>query len=160
VEHAAVLQHASHLAQRRLLLALPQVMQHEGGEHALEGAVGVGQRVAEPLVERQHDPRPVRLAPGARERRGVGIDAHDGDPGMSPRDQQGQAAGAAAEVEHALAGLERGLLHERRPGGAAAEQPVDGVVERQQPAAAGRRQEPAPVSRVVIVRHDFSVPRA
>ena len=133
-------QDASHLAQRRLLVALPQVVQHERGEHALEGAVGVGQRVAEPLVERQHDAGPGRLAPGARERRRVGIDPDDGDPGMSPRDSSsGQAAGAAAEVEHALTGLERGLLHQRGPGGVATEEPVDRIVERQQPAGGRRR---------------------
>ena len=61
-------EHPVHLAQRRVLLVLRQVVEHERRQDPVDAAVGVGEPVGVPLVEPELHAGPPRLPGGDRER--------------------------------------------------------------------------------------------
>src|SRR5262245_50441144 len=98
---AAGSEDAPDLPQGLLLLVWLQVVEHEGGEHAIEGRRGIRKRIRKPLIEVDGDRCPCRLSYGVGERLRIGIDANDLDLRMPALEQYDQAASAAADVEHA-----------------------------------------------------------
>src|SRR5262249_5593649 len=82
------------------LLVAVQVVEHEGGEHAIEGTVRIRQHVGEPTIELYREHFPLGLSPGAGERFGIGIEPDHFGPWLEAFDEKGQVPGTAANFEN------------------------------------------------------------
>src|SRR5215472_12909986 len=115
VQRASGREHAPNLAQRFLPLLRLKMVEHEGGEHSIKRRVGIRQLVRKSLVELDGDGRSFRLSPGPGKRPRIGIESNNGYRWIAPFDQRSQCACAAANIEHAMRGLESRLIQERLP---------------------------------------------
>ena len=103
------------LSQRLLPLFRPEVMEHEGGEHAIEGRIGIWQFIRKALIELDGQPGSFRLASASGERLWIGIEPHDIRTGMKALNQLDQGPGSAADIESSVSRPEISLIEEVRP---------------------------------------------
>jgi hypothetical protein len=139
VKRAVTGKHAARFAQHPPTLVRRKMVEHERGKHAVKRRVREGDLAAKALLKADSHSGAFRLAPGAGQGLGVGIEPGDvylvGAPsargvrvmglglGMPPLDLDGQRAGAAADVEHALPAFERRLAQKLVARPRAAQQP-------------------------------------
>ena len=102
---AAGLQHAVHLGERAILVG--DVAQPEGDGHGVEAAIGKGQAFGVALCARRDDALIEQMVAPDLEHGGIDVGVqHEAVAADAPAHQANQVAGAAGEVEHALAGAQ------------------------------------------------------
>jgi len=87
-----------------LFLVGRKMVVHEGREHAIEGGLGVRQRIGEAAIELDREAVAIGLLFGAGEGFGIRIESHDGNIRMQALDEHDHGASAATDVEDAQAG--------------------------------------------------------
>src|SRR5262245_62376749 len=106
MEGAARAQQAPHVAEGVAFLLRGEVVDHQRGDDAVEARGGERRASGVADVELERDARLLGLAARERERLRVRIEADHLRGGLAPQQRQRELAGAATEVEHALAGLD------------------------------------------------------
>jgi hypothetical protein len=118
MEGSAGPQHAVHFTKRCLFLLARNKAEHACAAHAVKGGVGIGKLVRKTPIEVDLNASSLGFASRPGKRLRIGIESDDGDARMILLDQHGLGAGAATEVEDAMAGRERHLVSKR---------PADGI---------------------------------
>jgi len=132
MKRAAGPQHAAHFAERCFFLLVRKKAENVA-EHAVEGGVGIGKLVRKTPVEVDLNAGALGFACCAGERPGIGIEADDGDAWMKLLDKHGQGAGAATDIEEALAGRKLHPLNKRTLDRVTAQQLGQRIVDGQSP---------------------------
>src|ERR1700758_530712 len=113
------------------------MVEHEGGEHSIEGRLGIWQIIRRALIELDRYFCSLRLSLGTGQRLRIGIESGNCDIRMKPLDQDCQSTGTTADVEDAMSVPEGCLIEEYPPCSIGAKQLYERIVERQGPIVAG-----------------------
>jgi len=140
IEGSAGPQHAVHFTKRCLFLLGRNEAEHACAAHAVKGGVGIRKLVRKTAVEVDLNASSLGFTSRPGKRLRVGIESDDGDARMILLDQHGLAAGAATDIEDAMAGCERHLVSERPADGIAAQQLDQRIVDGQEPVPSRRRK--------------------
>jgi hypothetical protein len=108
-----------------------EMMEHKGGEHSIEGLVGIRKVMQEPLIELYRDRRSLCFASCSGQCFRIRIEPNYSDVGMKSFDNSYQCAGAAADLKNVITRPDAGLIDEFSSGPIATKQFHEWVVERQ-----------------------------
>jgi hypothetical protein len=126
-------EHPADLGEQLGLPVAVQVVEHQRGEHPVDGTVGLRELLGEPDLEAPRDLRSGRLPPSPAQRRRVRVEAGQLHVRMPAAERDEQVPGAAADVQHPLPRPQLGAVDQVVVQPADAGQPLHRVVEREQP---------------------------
>ena len=124
-------QHAPDFAEGSSLLVPSEVVKHERGQHSIERAVWIVQRIRESAIELDARVCASGFSRRSSERPVIWIHSNNVDAWVRRLRQHDQASGSAADVEYAMARMEFGLAQKLPSCVVEPEQPGDRIVERQ-----------------------------